>query len=377
MQRSHFSFLSSVVAVLVTTWLAPVVAKADEASAHTVPVTVLALDTDDVDENADALTSALRSQVRAAPGWALKDTSQSLGLLTAALKCTSRPNAECQDRIADQIKADRYIWGLVTKGPGGDQVTAEIHLYQRGKEETSNRQSYASNLKDANDDTLREVAKGIIRKLGVRFVGAVVVQAGEADGEVIVDGDKRFPLKQGQARIEIPEGSHSIEIDAPSIAPTKRNVLVTAGKETTVNVTSAVVEPPAEEKKNGSSRKILGGVVLGAGVILEAVAVQQGMLYLDLKDRGRDYAQYVPANKTPCETNVDSHFCELDNRARTSSALFWVFGGVGLVGIGAGTYLLLTSGSSDEGEKVGSVKRPHVTPMISKEATGLMMSGSF
>ena len=145
--------------LLVLTVLAlPRIARADQPGAHTVPVAVLAFDSEDSEEQADAVTGAVRSRVRAAPGWSLIETTQSLGMLTAAMKCPTRPPPECQQKIAEQIRTERYIWGFVMKGPTQGQVTAEIHLYQKGKADTVLKESNADNLKDSNDDTLRKIA---------------------------------------------------------------------------------------------------------------------------------------------------------------------------------------------------------------------------
>lgn len=383
MLRPWLSFLTTVVALVAL--LLPRAAHADEAGAHTVPITVLALDTDDADENADALTGALRSQIRAAEGWSLKETTQSLSLLTAALKCSSHPNADCQEKIADQIKSDRYVWGFVTKGPSAGQVTAEIHLYQRNKPDTTSRASFASNLKDANDDALREIAKRIVGELGGKARGVVVVHAGEANGEVIVDGDKRVPLTDGEARIELAEGSHSIEVDAPTIARAKRTVLVTSGKETTVDVAAMTqIAPPTAPSASSKAptRKIVGGIVLGAGVILGAVAIQQGLLYMDLQDRGdvvRDRLSKQPAmaGKKPCEPNGDQEFCTINNRSVTASALAITTGALAVVGVGIGSYLLLTDGGSEDSSSTAKSHKPRIAPMLSTTTGGLMMSGTF
>src|ERR1700679_3939873 len=70
---------------------------------------VLDIDSDDADDQAEALTGALRSRVRAAPGWLLLDATQSLSMLTAALRCPQHPDAACLQRIGDQLKSDRFL----------------------------------------------------------------------------------------------------------------------------------------------------------------------------------------------------------------------------------------------------------------------------
>src|SRR5579859_3376081 len=77
-----------------------------------ISVHVLEIDSDDADDQAEALTGAIRSRVRVAPGWQLVETTQSLSMLTAALRCPQHPDAPCLQKIADQLKADRFIWGV-------------------------------------------------------------------------------------------------------------------------------------------------------------------------------------------------------------------------------------------------------------------------
>ena len=79
------------------------------------PISVIAVQTADADDQAEALTKALRTAVRATPGWSLGEGDYSLEVLTLSLKCPEPPDASCQSRIADQIKADRYIWGVIQK----------------------------------------------------------------------------------------------------------------------------------------------------------------------------------------------------------------------------------------------------------------------
>ena len=53
---------------------------------------------------------------------------------------------------------------------------------------------------------------------------------------------------------------------------------------------------PEAPEKPFPTRKVIGGVVMGAGAIMGAVAIQQLLLWIDLKDRGdklpKDTAEY-------------------------------------------------------------------------------------
>ncbi|HEY8089040.1 MAG TPA: hypothetical protein VIF09_14370, partial [Polyangiaceae bacterium] len=124
-------------------------AHAEPPSAKATPVYVLSLWTDDADDQADALTQALRSRVRQAQGWSLLETPQSFETLAIALKCPSKPDAPCLQRIGDQLHADHYVWGTMAHKKGAGEVTADVHLWSRGKGDAETNESFTDNLKDA------------------------------------------------------------------------------------------------------------------------------------------------------------------------------------------------------------------------------------
>ena len=383
---------------LVGAWLAALLvllarpAHAD-GTAHTVPVAVLTLDSDDAEENADSLTLALRSRIRASQGWSLTETSQSVGMLTAALQCPSKPiPADCEQRIADQIKTDRYIYGFVTRGSQANQVTAEIHLYQKSKPDTVIRESYAENLKDQNDDTLRKIAQRVLDRLGNNAVGTIVVKMGAESGEVIVDGDKRIPLQSGSARLELAPGSHSVEVLVGGRTQ-KRNVLVNVGKETVVDLSLAasdgVVEDPGQPGRPFPTRKVVGGGMMALGAAGVVVGVLEFVAYKNRQDDGKaaqkdpnHAVQKVPPGKEAsdvCGTADlpdNSVICKANSAAKQDSALGWVFTGVGAALLGAGAYVFFTqsSGSSD---KPASPRNPKIVPNVGPTYGGLTLSGAF
>lgn len=357
-------------------------ARADAPGAHTVAVAVLALDSEDAEEQADALTGGLRSRIRNAPGWSLVETTQSLGMLTAALRCPARPNADCQQKIAEQIKVERYLWGFVQKGPQQGQVTAEIHFYQRNKPDTVIKESYADNLKDPQDDKgLGKIAQRVLERLGGSAMGTVVVKASGLEGEVIVDGEKHVPLAQGAARIDLGAGGHSIEIASPGTPTTKRNILVTAGRETVVDVgepQGAQPQPqPEAPSKPFPTMKLLAGVAVVAGIALEVVTVLEYGKYKDALDAGdRDKAS-VPAGQAPCQDAVQfKQFCDDDNNAKDHSRLAIITGIGGAVLIGGGVALWFIDSSGDKAS-VNTGKKTRVTPIVGAGTGGLVLSGSF
>jgi hypothetical protein len=372
--------LLPLVVVLLTLAALTRTARADQPGAHTVPVAVLAFDSEDAEEQADAITGALRSRVRAAPGWSLIETTQSLGMLTAALKCTSRPTADCQQRIAEQIKADRYIWGFVAKGPSTGQVTAEIHLYQKGKPDTVLKEAYADNLKDGNDDTLRKIAARIVDRLGGAAVGVIIVRNGDASGEVIVDGEKHVPLEKGTARIELGPGGHSVEVAPIGGAAVKRNILVAAGKETVVDFTVPGAGEAAAAQGRSNTRKIIGGVSMGAGALLGVIAVVELIHYLDLQSQGTDLAATLDKKNDTGPCRVYNPKCaDLDSRSKSASGLAIALGAGGALAVGFGAYLFFTTPaeSSPPASAAAATPKVRVIPSVGAGSGGLVVLGAF
>src|SRR5262249_10483598 len=104
-------------------------ARAAEPGPESLPITVVTVQSTDVDEQAEGLTKALRAAVRSTPGWSLSEGDYSLEVIALELHCAEPPDATCQSRIADQIKADRYVWGMLKRR--GGNVVGELHLWIR------------------------------------------------------------------------------------------------------------------------------------------------------------------------------------------------------------------------------------------------------
>jgi hypothetical protein len=386
--RSLWRWLSLAITVLLMVASARV-ARADSSPSHSVSVAVLALDSDDAEEQADALTGALRSRIRASQGWSLIETSQSLGMLAAALRCSGKPlPPDCTQRISDQIRVERYIYGYVTKGPAS-QVTAEVHLYQRGKPDAVVKESYSDNLKDQNDDTLRKIAQRVLDKLGGTAVGVVVVHFGAESGEIIVDGDKRVPMERGTARIELSPGSHSVEFAASGgtgQAAQKRNVLVSAGKETLVEFTVAKPAETARPEKPFPTKKVIGAAAVVVGIGLGAFAVERLIKYNGLQDDLKNDPAYGPDKFQKTNGEVDAcdarlvdgtpseNACQKSKDAKTVSTEGIVAAAAGGVFLLGGAYLLLfTSDSSASTSKETGKVKVRVSPTLG----GALLTGTF
>ncbi len=376
--KTLVAHLALFVAVLVTSMALPRPAHADPAGASTVPLAVLAFDSSDAEEQADGLTGALRSRVRAADGWSLIETTQSLGMLTAAFACPARPTPECLLKIAEQIKAERYLFGFVTKGPTAGQVTAAVHLFQKGQPETIVKETFADNLKDSNDDAMQNVATRILGRFSSAALGVLVVRGSNVPGEIILDGEKHVPLERGSVRVELSPGSHSVEFAPAGGPPSKQNAVVSTGRETVVDFTVAprAVVPPAAANEKSPTRKIVGGVTMGAGLALGAIAVVELVRYFDFQEKGEqraaDLSKNDPSNGArPCR-EYDATCFRINKDSQLASGLALGLGAGSVVALSVGAYLFFTDSSSNK-----SATKPRLVPTASANSGSLHVVGSF
>jgi hypothetical protein len=279
---------------------------------------VLEIDSDDADDQAEALTLAMRSRARSAPGWVLLDTTQSLSMMTAALRCPQRPDAGCLQRIADLLKTDRFIWGLMTKqGAGPHQVNAEMHFWARGKPDVVVRETYSDNLKDQGDDTLRKIASRSFDRLTGGPSTSVTLHAGSADGTVLVDGEQTYPLQHGVATFLLVAGAHTVEVKATGFITARQNVVASGLATQDLNVELAIEPPPPPPRTPTSPRNVImwgtlvaGGALLVAGGVLTIVFESERATLNN--DRQHNYSVGPPPSgdlpiADPCSTNQPSY----------------------------------------------------------------------
>jgi hypothetical protein len=367
----------------------PRAARADASSAKTLPVYVLTVQTDDSDDQAEALTQALRWRVRQAPGWSLLETSQSFETLSIALKCPPKPDNACLGRIGDQLHTDRFVWGTLSKA-GGGQVKADLHLWARGKPDTVAQSTYTDNLKDASDESLRAVATGLFATLSGTSAGAaVVIHAGNGGGDVLVDGAVRGKLDGGSARIDVPAGSHTIAVRVPGYATASQpaNVQVGADQELTFSLTSAGPAPvEGGPSKPFPARKVLeyGAIIVGGGLLIVSGVETAG--WINDSNQSNTDRQHVPANiNDVCSTQVNSYAqdaCNKSHDAQTVSALAWTFGVAGAAVLGTGIILMLTDQDQPSTETGGAASaKPRrnfdVTPSFGPQGGSIALKIAF
>jgi hypothetical protein len=367
MIRAFAVALMALVVSVVLLRSAPALAEPPNGKAN--PVYVLSVWTNDVDDQADALTQALRSRVRQAPGWSLAETNQSFETLSIALRCPPTPNQACLDRIGEQLHADHYIWGTLAKEKSGE-VTAELRLWSRGKPGVEASESYSDNLKDASDDALRAVAGRLFAKLTSSGAsGTLVVHAGTESGTVAIDGVTKGRLDGGTARMDVPEGQHSVTVHVAGFSAPTQTVTLEDGGEQEINfaLTPAETTPNPEpgpeqspergEKKPFPVRKVVGYsvVVVGAGFLVAAGF--EGVKWLSDKNASDTDRNSVPNSVTDVcspgqaltsdQASKAADACNKSNNASSVVKLGWIFAGVGAVLAGTGIWLVVGDHSGD------------------------------
>jgi hypothetical protein len=346
---------------------------AAEPGPDTLPINVIAIQTSDADDQAEALTKALRTAVRAMPGWSLGAGDYSLEVLTLSLKCPDPPDANCQSRIADQIKSDRYVWGTLKKNKNGT-VSGAVHLWVRGKGTSNWPLEYTSNLTEANEDALKRIATDAVQQLtGGPPKGGVHVRAGNVAGQAFVDEQPLGALKNGEGTFMVPSGPHKITVKAVGFNDMETQVVVKptgAPAEVSFAMVPAADRSPINWKRIGGYAALGVGVGAGIGGLVSALKVNGVQSTVDGARVGNETIQNVctkdpstPWQRTP--TVSDAQLKSACDTGKTFQTLQIALFPVAAVAGGLGIFLIATSGGKSA-PKSGFVVNPQVGPGIGK-----------
>jgi hypothetical protein len=257
-------------------------------------------------------------------------------------------------RIADQIKASRYVWGTLKKAPG-KKVVGTLHLWTREQGHTKADITFPDTMTEPNEDALRKIASDALNTLtGGPPKGSVKVTAGDVNGQIFVDGEPSGAIKDGQATVFVSVGSHKIEVRAPGYAAVTGDVMVRPNSAVGLTLT-----PTADGASPGGGSKIGTRALVGYGTLVLGVGLGAVGLYSQLKvnsiNQSDDFktARQVPNNVDICDLANDPSTKDINgvdpskikdgcSSAKTHQVMQFVFYGLGLVSAGTGLYLLLT-----------------------------------
>lgn len=349
----------------------------------TLPIHIIALQTTtDADDQAEALTKALRSAIRAMPGWSLGEGDNSLEVLVLKLGCTEPPDATCQSRIGDVIKSDRYVWGMLNKK--GDNVVGELNYWVRNQGTNKHSVEYSANLTEPNDDALKKVALDAITGLtGGPPKGQLHVKAGNVSGQVFVDGQPLGPLTNGEGTFAVPSGQRKITVKAAGFGDAETTTVV----KPTGTVDVALNPQALGDTTPVNFRKVGGFVGIGAGALLVGLGVVSSLQVNDAQQilgtgpdspgfRGDvgsgDLCSGRYINKGGTEVETDGIAMDACSKG-VFVPLQFVFYGLGAIVGGTGAYLLMTSGTSApaDGKPAAPATGWTFTPMAGPQGGGL------
>jgi hypothetical protein len=302
------------------------------------PLVVLALMTDDADDQADALTRALKARVDALPAWSLEESTQSFETLSIALRCPSKPDSACLGRIGDQLHADHFVWGTMVRGRG--EVTAELNLWNRSGPAAQTSAMFPDNLKDPEGPKLRAVA--------VRVLDSLL--GGPAEPPPVVHG------KPATGSLPTP----------PPPEPTSH---APAASDST---------PPAESPPSSDSNhlpRILGYTGLASGAVLLVVGAIEGAMWVSDKNKADQQRSMVPSNVVDvCAAPgyaAAAAACQASTREMNDAVFAWVFTVAGAALAGTGIWLLVASGGSSDAKPATAHPTLEVLPTIGSQVQSL------
>lgn len=336
---------------------------------------VVAVSSADAYEQAKALTIALKRAVQRTEGWTLGSGDYSLEVMVAAFNCKMPPDSKCQQRIGDKMGTHAYIWGQLKRS--GSDVVAHLRFWQNGAQKRETTIRYTAHLTDASDDTLLSIARNAFDGLIGAAMGKVLINAGNVNGDVLIDGRHAGSIKNGHAELSVSVGEHEIRIRAAGYHEAVGTATVNAGETAQVTLAptrvdsghnSAGTGPGAVGAEHGTDfRKVAGYTGVGVG---GAVALTGGYFwlksFLQSQNPSEGYKKYQaglapsqdacaeaakgvvssePGAASPAQVKSD---CDANARTKT---LAFVLLPIGAVIAGVGTYLLLTDPSSSSSDR--------------------------
>jgi hypothetical protein len=310
--------------------LATNAAHADAPGPNSPPIQVIAIRSDDAEDQADALTAALRNRVRALRGFSLGDGDYALEVLTLGLKCGETPDEACQIKIGNQIHADRFVWGHVKRSKNARQVQAELHLWTRGRPSMKTEFSFSDNLTAPGDDGLRRLVDEALNVLLER---------------------QKAPMAAGSATT-----TRTAAVRPTTPAPSAAQPVPATDRSSD----AAAAPSDAAESSGSSLNATLGwtGVGVGGALIAAGIFSVVRVNSIENEEKVDHYRRGFPPEVDSCEraeAGVPSRIAgaatpgEMQNFCSTAStfkALEFVFFGLGALSAGAGIYLLATDTSA-------------------------------
>lgn len=270
-------FRDSAIALAITASLTLTPAATSWAAASGSPgaveVEVLAFSSNDAVDEAAALTDAFKHALIGAPGVSDHGKSHALEAVALTAGCDDPMAASCGAKIANEIKFDKFIYGTVKKSPP-NKITATLNYYNAGQVKSVAKTYDAGPV--AKDGTSPELKKIALDALFALLGGApkgkvevtVVGPAANEDGELFENGQSIGAVTAGRAAVDLPSGTHTIELRVKGFASTTGEVEVNpAGATLQLSPVRLAPSKPLDWQLYGGIAAIAAGAVfVGLGV---------------------------------------------------------------------------------------------------------------
>ena len=216
---------------------------------------------------------------------------------------------------------------------------------------------------DAVSSQYRAPAQAAIQELQTK-VASVLVTSSPAHAKVLLDGVALRPAAIGVRR-PLDPGRHRLEATAPGYEPFLKEftvdpagaveIAIQLRRATAVGEVAHAPAPAASRHGAEGRANALPVALLAGGGALLAGGIVVGVLGI------------AKASDAPTHDGSDA------KTARTLGVVGDVMGGVGLVGVGLGTWLLLSRGTSSSPAGAATA----CSPWISARSAGVSLGGSF
>ncbi|MFK7999952.1 MAG: PEGA domain-containing protein [Polyangiales bacterium] len=343
------------------------------------------------DEFARELSGVIRVAAGRIPGWEVAPDEVTLSQMTMMHAC-DEPNRACMGAIASELGAVKIIYGTIVRR-GDDGYGLTLYLYDHPSTSIEDQLSDTIPRGETGMEVLRPRAQRYTAQLGgqARF-GSLRLEVGEPSATVRVDGNAvGVTDAAGTILVEdLTEGDHEVEVDAEGFDALRTTVAIEGDDQTEVRVN--LNAPSAGGGANLGW--IPGAVVIAGGVVSFAMGIRSGLkvqswdgeisdvrgannidalaecvrsgnansnlnggaenIQCDVAEGGqltRAQALVLSGSGDVCRSGQtgqqdwQSDACSEHNR---HTILQYVLYGIGAVGIGVGTFLLLRSLGDDE-----------------------------
>lgn len=225
--------------------------------------------------------------------------------------------------------------------------------------------------KEGPEDSARQKMKELRPR-----VPYLVLSASTTDPDVTLKVDGQRVERETWSFYAIDRGEHLVEATAPAKEPWQQVVTVPEATEDPTGVELEVQVPPlvltkarvvTVTKETPNTRRTVGYALGVVGVAGIGAAVVSGIVILHDYAVAKDDCTVKDGDVYKCK---DTSARDAISNGKTLIAVNYAAWGVGLVGLGVGSYLLLTSGPKKPPAAV-------VTPIVGPSAGGVSVVGRF